>query len=316
MLMLLSAMWALLFPMPAYAASSETARIDYKANGSMHAAQQGGWVYYRYGNWEEAKLYKSKLNGKSKTAIHDGPVKNIIAVGDWVYFKDLMTREFCRVKNDGTGLEVLKADTDTQYYSKFCISDGWIICSRTALGQRAVLCRMKLDGSNEKVISKDISSHVDWSVSGGYIYYKKDDLQPNNRFPLYRMNLDGSGSKALMNDLYWGGEFSVDGNWVYYNGEGNRLYKMKLDGTGMQELTADQVQGIAVHDGWVYYYTVNTGPYRLVRVKTDGSGRKELYKGYAHDLSVVDGWVYFDVGTDEHKFTKMTTSGKSVQRLK
>lgn len=166
------------------------------------------------------------------------------------------------------------------------------------------LHRVKLDGSNDTVISKDIVKN--FCISDGYIYYCSD------KGGIYKMKQDGRDVSMLEKDK--AEELVVLDDWLYYINNGS-LYKMKTDGTSREDLgvTANKMLG-ASEDGVYYCISQKDGSSNLYRANIDGKRSKCIFEGLLKGYAVYDGYVYCINNTNNYIY-KMKYDGSDLVKV-
>jgi len=124
-----------------------TERIELNSTKAKNMNVIGDYVYYVYNGYGH-KLYKMKNDGSDNTIIIES-VRNVIVVGDWIYYTpesgtSNIVGELYKIRTDGKDKKQL--NTDKNYYIN--ISDDWIYYSANTASYR-----IKTDGSDKTQLS-------------------------------------------------------------------------------------------------------------------------------------------------------------------
>lgn len=272
-------------------------------------AMQGDSIYYN----EQDKLYRKDLNTGSKQMLyekHQASADFINVVGDWVYFT---SQGIYRIRIDGTNLEKLNDNRS----SNLSVINGWIYYLNHGLDYRGEdgtilfkdrgLYRMRIDGTEKQLITKDFATYV--NVVDNYIYYS--NYSDNDR--LYRVSIDGTEIEKLNDErsIY----INVIDGWVYYNNmEGeDAFFRIRIDGSDRQVISGVRPAYINISNGWVYY--ANTFDYhKLYRCRIDGSEVQKLSDEWAHMIWVFGDNLFYKSRYDDFDLYQISIdgSGKKV----
>ncbi|MEN6391163.1 MAG: DUF5050 domain-containing protein [Syntrophomonas sp.] len=229
------------------------------ASGMSEINVTDKWIIFSLGFHQE--LYRMSKDGKNlKQISSQWHAYNVNVYKDWVYYSPNYSGLY-RTSIDGSATQELDASNSVQSIN---VADDYIYYSTDKN-----VYRMKLDGSNKKVIPGIRS--LSFNVIGNVIYYSNI----SDNYKLYKAGIDGSNPQKLNDDTST--FINVSGEWVYYSirNEDYKVYRIRTDGVGRQKLNNDQSREINVVDNWVYY--TNSGDnYRLYRMHTDGSGRQAI----------------------------------------
>ncbi len=304
-------------------------------------AEQGDWLYYRTGDWVDAKLYKVQKNGKGKKLLYKGAAQYINAVGDWLYFADSNEDEaLFKMKTDGSMLtpltnygvrEVLVAG-DWLYYRENYYKDS----------KKDIWHRMKTDGTQDAVLPGVFT--LDFA-DAEYIYYRVREQRPAEPIPsaeLYQMR-HGEAAAAVFAtaprspDISGGGywEFvskyiniiTVKDGWLYYHeavggyymDDVSYLYRVKPGGEKEKLAEIDfGLSNVIEKDGWLYYQTWlddASNKRQLCKVRLDGTDFRRLATGNITVVNVADNWIYYNSTYDGLRVQRITINGKNKQTL-
>lgn len=291
---------------------------------------QGEWVY----SGQKDGLYKWKLDGTNKSKIIDGEyIIQVNVIGDWAYYLDSATMEFCKVKTDGTfkssicpGGFSTNVVGDWIYY---CAPEGGSFTDNMEL-RPFKMYKVKTDGTGKTEVCEDelgpyyVTPFI--YVDGDWIYYNN----ASDDYNLYKIKTDGTGrTKCFDGKLY---NENIVGGFIYYrNGSDNgKLYKMKLDGSGKIKLSDDDASRINVSGDWIYYLKAlgesnYATVFNIYRIKTDGTGRTKVcgdqllsdFDGNSPTINVAGDWVYY-INWDDTQGTlnyRIKTDGTQKQVL-
>ncbi len=315
--------------------STDTESIDSSKNSQngSQIIEQDGWVYYRL----DGKLYKEKTDGTQKQVLYDNRYRNLIIVGDWIYFSGMrpddggeensMNEPFdgnegiYRVKKDGTDFEKISDH----------VGIGMSVMDDTIYFVDGDLYKMNMDGSNVTLLIDTESDNIDYLTQ---ISVYDDQLLYTCDLYIYYISSPGSTPQKLdfLNSSIK--EIMGDG-WIYFltsawrvdssiehdkaNKDNWSLYKVRIDGSDMTKIAADgNIKQICLCDGWIYY---TTDDYWLIKIKTDGTEANELLKA-DHNISTItitNGWIYIGYdysGGKPSEMYKMKTDGAEYQLWK
>lgn len=163
------------------------------------------------------------------------------------------------------------------------------------------LHRVKLDGSNDSVLGKDMIKK--FCISGEYIYYC------NNSGGIYKMKQDGSNIVMLSGDKC--NEIAVFNDWIYYiSANDKQLCKMKIDGTAKENLRIIAEEKLGASEDGVYYCVGEN----VYRTDLHGKNSKCIFQGASNKYAVYDGYVYC-LNKSNCFIYKMKTDGSDLVKV-
>ncbi|MCM3267596.1 DUF5050 domain-containing protein [Paenibacillus elgii] len=220
--------------------------------------------------------------------------------GGWIYMnpanKYYGPNSLVKMKLDGSGKQTLSEDNALSIN----VVDDWIYYTvrDKAADKNLGIFKMKTDGSQRTQISSAGAYSV-W-VRDGWIYYIAGNGMMING--IHKMKTDGSEDTAIVSGQV-GGRFYLDGDLMYFmmpdkEHAPNSLFQIKTDGTGKKKLQ-DEVNAVAVIDGWVYYSTVSSAKKGIYKMSADGTVNIPLYSSDQplNGFQYRDGWIYFIRGS-------------------
>lgn len=282
---------------------------------SFYIYSEDDWVYYQNLDdsdaWVEMglvgeanALYRMRTDGSEKAKLNDCS-SNIKVVDGWVYYiswdDDSDGGNLYRVRTNGSNMTKLDGDSEC-----ILVADGWIYYYSRAEDRHFYMYKIRLDGSDKTMLSKEWGSPI--NVADGWLYYSYDDLK------LCKIRLDGSDRTELNNDR--SNDVKVIGDCIYYVNwsENGNLYKINTEGSGRTKLNNDNCWNITIVDDWIFYRT-NDDNYELYKVRTDGSGRTKLTNNQCLYFVVSDGWVYYTNRSDGYKLYKLPADENGMDNL-
>lgn len=149
---------------------------------------------------------------------------------------------------------------------------------------------------------------------GNEIYYSDMDLD-TFAWSVYKVGTEGEPVE-IVNDNDSALYLNVTDDWLYYRGDGYYIYKIRTDGSDRRRIGNDQVEGISVVDGWIYYSLYSLGG--IYKIRTDGTERTEIIKGRVASINVVGDWVYYISGENERgasSIDKIRTDGDNATEV-
>jgi len=257
------------------------------------------WIYY-CDRRDDNRFYKININGSSRQKLSEDSFAEYmgddeyyytyIIINEWVYYNGcednyilLYDNEYdiYRMRLDGSVKQKLIDKCNNMH-----IIDEWIYFSDIKNGRK--LCKMRLDGSDKKVITDDRVGYL--SLLGEWIYY--NNIVDRNIIDIYKMRLDGNEKQKLINNSC--GSFNIVGEWIYYHINNDRysLYKVRLDGAGKQKLIDNQCSYIKIVGEWIYYANSDDG-YSLYRISINGTDKQKLNNDRVGIIDVIGDWVFY-----------------------
>ncbi|MBU3101784.1 MULTISPECIES: DUF5050 domain-containing protein [Clostridium] len=269
----------------------------------------GDWIYYTNSD-DNNKLYKIGSNGVNRQKLCDDNMSfGFKIVGDYVYYINHSSYDqYYKIRTNGTERVAVKF---TPMFN-IVISDGWIYFSNNYTTIDGSLHRMKIDGTNEEIVSKDKLSDYGINaifIKDDYIYY----INKSDNDSFYRVNKDGTGKIKISDDYMVDAIF--ENGWIYYGNRDDdwKPYKIKIDGTNKTKISSDNFYNFTVNDGFIYYKNYSNG--NLLKIGEDGTGKMQLTNNSVSAFSVTGDWIYYDT-YDQLNFYRMKKDGTSRVQIK
>lgn len=329
---LLCSMGILMFGCASQGGTDNPDATEYQMGNTNSNLSQGGYVtvsgewIYRLDMLDEkelgTQLVKTKKDGSEKTVLaEDFPVA-IQVLDDWIYYVRMGTSSedpdaygIFRIKTDGSSRSRIGEDMAVA----MTVADDWIFYKRVRMidgTQKVDLLRCRLDGSDEKVISKEF--FFDFQISGDRIIY---NATVDNGTILYSMAIDGSDPNQLIEDVIMG--FLCEGGWIYFTVDATDynasqdpipifdLYKVKADGSDKSKIiTLIGARPVNISEEWIYCMNSNEGQQELFRIRQDGTGKETLLD---HDVRAINIFgerlYYYDTPSESATNVYRTTLG-------
>ena len=284
---------------------SESIQLDRDPNSSELYIKSninvfGEWIYYEnvlytmdYDHDCEVEItegiYKLKTDGTGKTKICSDDAREIMVVGDWIYYCNYTDKgNLYKIKVDGTNRT--KIADDKCYRINF--SGKYIYYLKVNdVGQPIMnkLYRIKLDGTeNIEVPCDDIIQFL--NVEGEFIYYSTyiDEKDHLKGVSIFKMKTDGTGKVKLCDTEYnyFSNSFNVlSGNFYYWGVskvEGKSLDTILFMISSDGKTQSAKFHGAAINS-WIvrnkiYYYTQDSIYKYIYRVNFDGTNKQLINK--------------------------------------
>jgi hypothetical protein len=163
----------------------------------------GDWIYY-INTSDGNKPYRATLDGKGIQKLSNDAAQSLFVEDGWIYFQKKADTKLFKMRTSGTNLKEI---TDNLYKNGAYINKtGDWIYYYSEDNYRNGICKIKTDGSNEKlVVNASISS---MNCINGWIYYADDNSS------LYKLNENEHTRIKLGSNI--DGPFNIAGQWVYY----------------------------------------------------------------------------------------------------
>lgn len=206
---------------------------------------QNEWVYFS--NETDGTVERIHTDGSDRQVLYQGAAHEVTVYQEWIYFGT--ADAVYRMHLDGSSLTKL-LDGNVWYLH---VTDSGLYYCRITADNRA-LCSCALDGSKvQTLIPSDVYAV---SVFGDQIYYTSGA----ERY-LYSISLTGANQQlvskqyfrwiAIYNQsVFFTNEVGQGANGVGYGGA---LYRMDLATQETYQLADQEVEGIVIVDGVLYY---------------------------------------------------------------
>lgn len=269
-------------------------------------AQRDGWVYLS--TYNTTGLYRMRAEGGNCTKLHSGNCSFINVQGGWVYFCDEENGgKFCRMRTDGTQLEVLNPEKTIYsivygewiYYISVPSSDAVFGFAFENFGS---LYRSKTDGSEKVCLLEGEVSSLSL-LNGEWLYYC--DRQQD--YGIGRIRTDGSenqmiadrpalGIQAAEGGVYWLNRIT-DGEIaeIYETHYADTIFHMTTDGTQMEEyFRTDFLWNTLVDRNRVFAERPSSESEPIHISDSSMTSLSMLHKDACQlGFSLLDGWIYY-----------------------
>lgn len=300
-----------------------------------YGATSGNWIYFLSPNEDSTNvgIYKVKKDGTDKKELlmneNGEEIVSINVFGNYIYFikiveqaysdEDPVDNKICRIKKDGSDLEVINDNEFNNDCYEFYVINGDIYYIDTD----ANVSKMNLDGSNKTVVTENGTGYL--GITENYILYNDYKDENSDEYVTYIMDIDGKNVRPIIDGkrLY---SINVEGDYIYYTGEDKKIYRTKIDSKEEELVYDTEAYNLNVVDGYAYYLNyldaesedLTIGVYKVSVEPTEGK-QTELLKEldtYSSFLNVVGNWVlYMDSGESAGWINLLKTdgSGETVQ---
>lgn len=318
-----------------------------------------GWIYY-VNNDDENRIYKMSLDGAINERFLDvsalrlnasdqglvfisvednnslmlsdyksGELKVLaqdaadltLVVGDWVYFNSSAdASRLYRVKLDGS--ELMKVND----LRVFALNENQGRLYFSDLNHNYRLSSAKLDGTDVKVISEDMSS--DLLFLDGWLYYlnhsdsgREYRIKGNDKekvITVPKASLLAKDEPEVMtpgstnSNRSNGGFFASIGDSVIFVSQNQTAGIFRLDGEETPTMISpDQGRNLNVWKDWIYY--INETDYSgIYRMKADGSDTQIVLDISVGNLLIYGNWMYFLNHADNARIYKAKVDGSEL----
>ncbi|PKM70261.1 MAG: hypothetical protein CVU94_00170 [Firmicutes bacterium HGW-Firmicutes-19] len=285
----------------------------------LNAAEQG-LVFISIEENNQQLMLSDFKSGELKVLAQDAADLTLV-VGDWVYFNSSAdASKLYRVKLDGSDLmkvNDLRVFALNENQGRLYFSD---------LNHNYRLSSAKLDGTDVKVISEDMSS--DLLFLDGWLYYlnhsdsgreyrikgkDKEKVITVPKAPLLSKDEPevmkvGSTNSNRSN----GGFFISIGDSLIFASQNKTMgiYKMDNQETPIM-ISPDQARNLNVWKDWIYY--INETDYSgIYRMKADGSDTQVVLDMSVGNLLIYGNWMYFLNHADNARIYKAKVDGSDL----
>jgi len=252
-----------------------------------------GWLYFCDTN-NRLQISKIRTDGTGYTKVGSDYSYNIQVIDGWIYYTPAMKDDFCRIRIDGTGKEIITP----------------VFKSDNAAPTPAPV--NTIGNSQGNIVNAGYAAQ-----QGTWIYYRSDDGS------LYKVQ-QGSTAKTKLcsDDVKY---INVVGDWVYYQNlkDDGLIYKIRTDGTGRTKVCDGYGSQMVVIGDWIYYqnyimtdnpdYMEIYGDKYIYRVRTNGTENTCLLKKYISTLCIDRSVIYCT--DDNNSLYKMQLNGTQLQEL-
>lgn len=270
---------------------------------------------------EKRGIYNVNVNSSNIVKISDEPARSINLYKNDIYYINSDDHKIYKMRKDGSGNRKISDDEAVS----LIVDKGYIYYRNTNIeDEDSTIFRMKLDGRDKKVVSKDTLSY---NIVGDYIYYSSKTSLGD----VYRINTDGSHKKKVCKIS--GVLKYIKDNYIYYSmslekpkdvtefiDNASRLNKVKLDGTNPTRLSDETVLSFFVDKNNDVYYEENCpedfdSTSRLYKVNSDGTGKTKLAERTSKNFYIENDKVYYFEVLYDFPCRKDFKGGKAVVLL-
>ncbi len=321
----------------ALAVAAKVTVFDKKGNGNTignirnygYGAVSGNWIYFLSPNENSSNvgIYKVKKDGTDKKELvmneNGEEIVSINVVGNYIYFikiteeaysdEDPIDNKICRIKKDGTDLEVINDNELNNDCYEFYVVNGQIYY----IDVDANVSKMNLDGSNKTVVAENGTGYI--GITENYILYNDYKDENSSEYVTYIMDIDGKNQRSVIDGkrLY---SINVEGDYIYYTGEDKKIYRTKIDSKEEELVYDTEAYNLNVENGYAYYLNyldaenedLTVGIYKVSVEPSEGK-EAELLKTldtYSSFLNVVGDWIlYMDSGEKAGWINLLKTDG-------
>jgi hypothetical protein len=291
---------------------------------------EDGWIYYKsaycpnvgaykpYVKYADNKLYKIKVDGKSKSTLKDFKqsyprFSNINVTNDFMYYSLVYAGEIdpsssegytYKIRTDGTGEKKFTNISSEKIVNSINVANDWIfgevlsIRSYGNWGQSFnYSMKIRTDGSNFDYYDNNACSAIT-RVQGNDILFK--DFYGSN----WKVNINSlepfKGTNTNTTDNIK--DLVNYGDWQYYLKKGDfhqwsyPLYKKKKDGTGEVRLSDNVSQFQVVGNNIIYTFQSNYEN-TLYKMNLDGNGKIQVSNKEVVKFAIENDTIYYDVNS-------------------
>lgn len=277
-----------------------------------YGAVSGNWIYFLSPNESSSNvgIYKVKKDGTDKKELlmneNGEEVVSINVSGNYIYFikiieeayseEDPIDNKICRMKKDGSDLEVINDNEFNNDCYEFYVLNGSVYY----IDVNANVAKMNLDGSNKVVVSENGTGYL--GITENYILYNDYKDENSDEYVTYIMDIDGQNPRTIVDGkrLY---SINIEGDYIYYTGEDKKIYRTKIDSNEEELIYDTEAYNLNVVDGYAYYLNyldaesedLTVGVYKVSVEPSEGK-QTELLKEldtYSSFLNVVGNWILY-----------------------
>ena len=218
--------------------------------------QQGNLIYYV---GDDGALYKQEIGKSDITKLTEDNAIYLNSQGQWVYFVNTSRDNvISRIRFDGrtepssnNPYYVIKGEAETLSHDEagqLLLVDDWLYYVNKSDKQK--LYRMKFDGTNKQLV-------IDEPIQQFYIVANTIVYQTNvEHYRIYserRYNDNYGSSNRQQQHLITDNDFVLGNLYSAELVESGNTMVSRIQLRNQQQLLDDQIVGMVVSDGWVYY---------------------------------------------------------------
>lgn len=292
----------------------------------INASKQG--LVYILVNEKGNQLMISDYKSGEGAVLAEDVGQLTLVVDDWVYFNKASDQDkLYRVKLDGSD-EVKVNDLRVYALNE---NKGRLYFSDMDHNYR--LSSAKLDGSDVKIVSEDMSS--DLLFYDGWLYYlnhsdsgREYRIKGNEKEKVISVAkvtpLASNESEILVagstnSNRISGGYFVRAGDNLIFAGMSENMegiYRRSLSGSDAtsQQISQDQARNLNVWKDWIYY--INESDYSgIYRMRADGSEPQIVLDQSVGNLVIFGNWMYFLNHNDSQRIYKAKVDGSELMKV-
>lgn len=286
-----------------------------------------GLVYIEVSEVENT-LVVADLKSAEQSVLAQDVGELAVVFDDWVYFnKKSDANKLYRVSLDGSSESKVN---DIRVYA-LNENNGRLYFSD--LDQNYRLSSAKLDGSDLKIISEDMSS--DLLFLDGWLYYlnhsdsgreyrikgneKEKVITVSKATPLSGDESVFAGFGNSNSNLLSGGYFVSVNDDVIFVGlpeDMQGMYRMNKNSTDptIERISPDLGRSLNVWKDWVYY--INESDYSSIyRMRSDGSETQIVLDQSVGSLMIKGNWMYFISNSDNSRVYRAKVDGSELMKI-
>jgi hypothetical protein len=152
------------------------------------------------------------------------------------------------------------------------------------------LYKMRTDGTQKTRLNDDYPRYI--NVIGDWVYYISSGA-------IYKVRTDGTDRTLLYTaENYFVAYLNVVGDWMYFKDTDNsdsdfNVYKLRTDGTDLSVACDDQIWGMYIANGWIYYINWDDSMSSVFKIRTDGTEKTRVFNDYVRSFNVEGNWLYY-----------------------
>jgi tetratricopeptide (TPR) repeat protein len=152
------------------------------------------------------------------------------------------------------------------------------------------LYKMRVDNSEKQRLNTEKTSAI--NVIGDWIFYEVECVDPDG-FPCHtisKIKTDGT-MKASLSDEQVNGIYLVNGS-IFYTDRSRYLLRLSPTKLLKSPIDAAVTYSFSVSGDWIYYADFNDGQ-SLYKIKRDGTMKTKILSDDVGTLNVVGDWIYY-----------------------
>lgn len=277
--------------------------------------EKGNIIYFSNHN-DNGSLYSWNVTNDTYKKLNEGESIFINAAGPYVYYSkrqsnNANTMNFFSFNHIGIYRLHVKNLSMKRLYRELCsdvsLSGNYIYYLRTSKdGKMVELIKVKIDGSDEKVLALDTISPT--GIYNNKIYY----ASVTDTHSIFERDLETN----MVNEIYSGNCYKavVSGPYIYFMDQENNysICRIKRDGTDLEVLVETQCStyNISTDGNYLYYQADGGTDNGIYKLKLSSGESVLLMKGNYNNINVTSDRIFFQEFTT--KKTLMVPAGEST----